>query len=337
MAAPQLTFACELETPALQELITDRVIADLVDLGAAVSLAIIDLSAGRAEVIRRLNAADVPVIAWLLLPKDQGYYFNIHNAFQADKFYDGFRAWSQAEDLRFAALGIDIEPELRDLTAFFGADRWRSLPRFLARFFQFAPLRRSRQIYTNLIARMHADGYLVESYQFPFIADERLAGTSLVQRLTGLIDLPVDREVWMLYSSFFRPNSAALLASYAPEADVVGLGITGGGVSEPGLPQFAPLSWSELERDLRLAWNWRDQIFIFSLEGCVQNGYLDRLKTFHWDAPILLPQTLQVDAWRRSLWSGLWLAEKLPLLLAGAAAAFVVLKRRRRRSFTTGA
>jgi hypothetical protein len=134
----------------------------------------------------------------------------------------------------------------------------------------------------------------------------------------------------MLYSSFYRPFSAALLASYAPEADVVGLGITGGGVNEPGLPQFAPLTWDEFERDLRLAWNWRDQLFIFSLEGCVQNGYLDRLKTFKWDAPILLPQTLQVDAWRRSLWSGLWLAEKLPLLLAGAAAVLLVLKWRRR-------
>ena len=34
------------------------------------------------------------------------------------------------------------------------------------------------------------------------------------------------------------------------EAEVVGLGITGGGFNEPGMPQFAPINWSEFERDL---------------------------------------------------------------------------------------
>ena len=48
--------------------------------------------------------------------------------------------------------------------------------------------------------------------------------------MAGLVDIEVDREVWMLYTSFVRPNGAGVLASYAPEAQSVGLGSTGGGV-----------------------------------------------------------------------------------------------------------
>jgi hypothetical protein len=58
-------------------------VADLQNLKAGVSLALMDLSAERAAVVHRLNAAGIPVTAWLALPADQGYYFNAGNAPQA--------------------------------------------------------------------------------------------------------------------------------------------------------------------------------------------------------------------------------------------------------------
>lgn len=41
------------------------------------------------------------------------------------------------------------------------------------------------------------------NYHFRLIAEERQAGSTLLQRL-ALVNVTTDREVWMLYSSFLR-------------------------------------------------------------------------------------------------------------------------------------
>ena len=83
MTLPRLTFFCELEPDPLQTLISESTITCLVDLKAHLSLGILDLSDPRAEVVKRLNSAGVPVTAWLLLPEEQGYWFNLDNVAQA--------------------------------------------------------------------------------------------------------------------------------------------------------------------------------------------------------------------------------------------------------------
>jgi hypothetical protein len=99
----------------------------------------------------------------------------------------------------------------------------------------------------------------------------------------------VDREVLMLYSSFYRPYGAAILDSYARDALSVGLGVTGGGVQIAGVVQPAFLSWEEFQRDLLIARLRTDDIHIFSLEGCVQQGFLQRMVSLDWDASPLWP------------------------------------------------
>jgi hypothetical protein len=65
-----LIFGCELQTDELQDLFSaPEVLDSLVELGASVSLGRLDLSAGRAEVVRQLNSTGVPVTTWLLLPQ----------------------------------------------------------------------------------------------------------------------------------------------------------------------------------------------------------------------------------------------------------------------------
>src|SRR5580693_5138293 len=55
---PQLNFACQMETAALQSLFSDPyLIRDLQQLNAGVTLSLIDLSPGRAQVVRQLNSA----------------------------------------------------------------------------------------------------------------------------------------------------------------------------------------------------------------------------------------------------------------------------------------
>jgi hypothetical protein len=316
MTHPKLTFFCELEIKPLQDLLQPDVVAALVDMKASLSLGILDLSPERAKVVQRLTQAGVAVNAWLLLPKEQGYWFNLRNASQAAERYRQFRDWTVEYDLRWAGIGLDIEPDINDLRTLF-TTRWRVMPEVFRRTFQYRQLKVARQTYSELVNRIRADGYRVDSYQFPFIAEERLAGSTLLQRVAGLVDLKVDREVWMLYTSFFRPNGAGLLASYAPQAQAIGLGVTGGGV-DPGFAPPPDLSWEELARDLRLAWYWCDDLHIFSLEGCVQRGFLPRLKSFAWDFPILLPESSQarVDAWRDSVRSALWVNAHLTAILA---------------------
>ena len=198
----------------------------------------------------------------------------------------------------------------------------------LPRVFHLRQMRRARTAYRALVSLIHASGYPVESYQYPLIADERRVGSTVLQRLAGVVDVSVDREVLMLYTSLLRPNGVGILASYAPEAQAIGLGVTGGGVVEPGLPTREPLTWDEFSRDLRLAWMWCDDLYIFSLEGCVEQGFLDRLGTFDWDLPILTPDAakVRVDAWRGTIQSGLWLAQRLPIILAGVAAGLLAWK-----------
>jgi len=112
----RLTFACELETDELQELFADAAVVDtLVELGAGVSLGLLDLSAERAALVRRLNDTGVPVTAWLLLPKEQGYWFNADNATQATARYVEFKAWTAKHGLRWAGIGVDIEPDFAEM------------------------------------------------------------------------------------------------------------------------------------------------------------------------------------------------------------------------------
>jgi len=327
MSNPKLSFACELEPEPLQAVLSEAVIAGLVSLQASVCLGILDLSAERAAAVRRLNAVGVPVVAWLLLPKEQGYWFNAENSGYALDRYDAFRTWTAQEGLRWSGVGLDIEPDIRDLTNLMQS-RGRMIPRLVPRLFHVRKMRQARTAYRALVALIHADGYPVESYQFPLIADERHAGSTVLQRLAGVVDVKVDREVWMLYTSFLRPYGAGMLASYAPEAQVIGLGVTGSGVVEPGLSAPAPLSWDEFARDLRLAWMWCEDLFIFSLEGCVQQGFLERLQHFTWDLPMMVPEAgkTRADAWRGTLQSGLWLVQRLPIILAGIAAGMLAWK-----------
>jgi hypothetical protein len=331
MSKPRLTFFCELEADELQALFADpALIDDLVALEARLSLGLLDLSPERAAVVRRLNEAGVPVVAWLLLPKEEGYWLNLGNATQAAARYAAFKAWTAEHSLGWAGVGIDIEPDIREMQQLLRDPR-PLLPRVLRRAFDNEGLRRAQAAYRALVAQMRADGYRVESYEFPFMVDERQAGSTLLQRLAGLVDAPADREVLMLYSSLFGPYGPGILWSYAPEAGSVGVGNTGGGVELEGMGDIAPLDWDGFSRDLRLARHWSDDVHVFSLEGCARQGFLARLKSFDWDQPVAPPLETagQVETARKALRAALWASAHPCLVLAGLIGALCLLSRLR--------
>jgi hypothetical protein len=325
---PHLTFFCELGVETLEDLFSDpSVIQDLAVLEAGVSLGILDLSPPRAKVVRRLNQAGIPVVAWLLLPIEQGYWFNLDNASQAIARYASFKRWTAEHKLHWSGVGLDIEPDIREFQGLLEKDRC-VLPALLRRALDRERLRRAQMAYTALVTQIRTDGYRADSYQLPPIVDERMAGSTLLQRLVGLVDALSDREVLMLYSSFLRPHGAAVLWSYACQADSIGVGSTGGGVDVGGLDRVPPLKWDEFARDLRFARRWTADIHIFSLEGCVKQGYLARLKAFDWQVPIQPPVEAEtrIARIRRLLRAVLW-AEAHPLLmLAGVFCIMRVLR-----------
>jgi hypothetical protein len=306
----RLTFFSELDGRALETLFSDPAVIDrLRSLDACLSLAILDFNDERAAVVRRLNRAGVPVIAWQLLPREQGYWYNMCNAPQAVTRYAEFRDWSAREGLQWSAIGIDIEPDIAELQQLLN-HKVRLLRTLLARGCGKKRLCDAREIYRSLVMRMRSDGYPVHSYEFPFMVDEQRAGSSLLRRLLGVSDVPSNKRVLMLYTSFFRPFGPAFLWSYARDAASVGVGITGGGVEMDGIDHPAPLSWEEFARDLRLAAGRCRDIHIFSLEGCVHQGFLERLQGFDWDRPIPPPRPWaeMLDIMRVALRMSLWLA-----------------------------
>jgi hypothetical protein len=268
-------------------------------------------------VVRRLNAAGIPVVGIPLLPLAEGYYFTADNAGQAAGCYQDFVAWTRRHDLVWEGVGLDVEPDARFYLQIMDCP-WGLVPMLAPRLLDRDRPARSAAAYRRLVARIRADGWRVENYQFPLIGDERQAGSNLLQRL-ALVDVSADREVWMLYSSFMQALGPGLIWAYGPRAQAIGVGTTGGGPDIPGSPQMPSLSWQELARDLRLARHFCDQILIHSLEGCVWQGFLHRLRSFDWaDVTGPPPGARAAAALRLGLRATLW-ASAHPLPVLGTA------------------
>jgi hypothetical protein len=279
LTAPFLTFFVELPGDALAALFArPEVLPFLTRGGHAVSLGMLDLTPARAEVVRRLEAAGVPVCAWLLLDPKHGYWLTADNAPEAVARYREVHAFAAEHGLKFARIGLDIEAPRAHLDQVLRDPMNAMLDRLR--------LRRSRDAiataearYRELVAEIHGHGRLVESYQFPLVLDERAAHSSLMRRVVGLVEVECDAEVLMVYRSYF---GQALVHSYCADADRIALGVTGGGVHADE-PEIEPrISFAELESDLLAAARHSRELYVFSLEGCVQNGMLDAIAAIDW-------------------------------------------------------
>jgi hypothetical protein len=200
-----------------------------------VALALADFSPQRARVVRQLNEVGVPVVAVPLLPFEEGYYITADDYPRAAKRYQEWKTWTSQEGLAWDGVGVDIEPDIRTYLKI-AQNPWDVPALLTPRLVRCNRPRRAAAAYAELIAQIRANGWPVENYQFPFIADERRAGADLFQRVAGLVDVTTDREIWMLYSSFTRSLGPALIWSYGPQAQTIAVGSTGGGPDIPGQP-----------------------------------------------------------------------------------------------------
>lgn len=276
---PQLFFFCELSGTALLRLLDRLDVLNLLATRAyGVALALPVFDDGCATATRAFNTHGIPVVAWLTLPADEGVAFNLQNYPRAAAWYQAFHAWAQANSLRFAAVGFDMEPPLSDalLVGWRGA---REVARrlWLARDNALFPA--ARAAYLELMAAARRDGYEVHAYQIPLIADDRRVGTTLLQRALDIVDLPADIEVLMcLRETTPEWFGSALIAVYGPSADALAIGSSGGGDTT--------LRWEDVRRDLLLAAAYTDIIYVATLEQCVANGHLERIAALDWGTPV---------------------------------------------------
>jgi hypothetical protein len=320
---PQLFFACELDDAPLEKLFADpALIAQLRDLDAGVALALKDFSPRRTRAVQQLNHAGIPVIAWLVLPSQQGYYLNAGNAPQAVARYRAFRQWTDENHLQWAAVGLDIEPNLSEFAAL-KSHRLSLFAAFLRRAFNGRRVTAATQEYSALIHEIQADGHKVQTYQFVILADERKSRSTVLERILGLVDVRGNDEVLMAYTSFNHHLDSALIWAYGPDAQVIAVGSTGS-TGDPQLDaRFAPLDWNELSRDLIVASHFTRVIGIYSLEGCVHQGLLTRLSGFDWNQFVTVgaDSISTVKRFRMAFQIALWIASHpfivLLLLLFG--------------------
>lgn len=311
---PHLVFAADQSTGELESMLAEPgVVADLIDLKAGIALAP-SLTVDEANLVRQLNRDGIPVTAGLTVPTEQGYYLNASNGRQAEVRFEDFEKWTTANELRWAGIGLDIEPNIQDFATLRQGRKWHLLLTLLERYFDIRRVREAKYTYRALIQEIRSDGYQVDTYQFPFIADERAVRSSVLERLTGVVDVRADREVLMLYTSFNQSLDSAMIWVYGPYAQAIAVGSTTGPTSDP---HFARLNWEEFSRDLMVANHFSHVIGVYNLEGCVRQGFLSRLKDLNWNESV----TISAESVRRAtqlrvrVQRVLWIVSNLPYFL----------------------
>lgn len=102
------------------------------------------------------------------------------------------------------------------------------------------------------------------------------------------MDVRGNDEVLMLYTSFNHALEA-MIWQYGPDAQTIAVGSTAVSSDAADNTRFPPLNWEEFFRDLMVARHFSPTLGVYSLEGCVSQGYISRLKTMDWNRPVVIP------------------------------------------------
>jgi hypothetical protein len=286
---PNLGFACcDQGIEKMQGLFDNQeVIVDLRDLHAEVAIPILDFSPERTAIVHRLNQAGIPVIAWVMLGKEQGFYLNADNAPEAAERVSRLEQWSRENGLRWTAIGLDIEPNFNEFVNL-KTHRLRLVARLVRRSFDGNRISRARHEYSELIDQIRSQGFPVQTYVMPYIPAERSVHSTLLDRMLGTADIRGDEEYVMLYTSSAREVGAGMIWSVGKDSQAISIGSTDGS-SAPG-SGVGPLNWEEFSRDLIVASHYSKYIGVYDLEGCVRQGFLPRLKTIDWSQSVTIPE-----------------------------------------------
>ena len=338
---PALFFACcDHGIVAADQLFSlPAVIPTLEKLHATLVVAVSDFSPERAQLVRRLNEAGIPLIAWVELP-GEGTYVNAGNTEQSRAAFSEFEQWSQQNGLHWRGVGLDIEPNFQEFARLRGHP-WTLARLLMRRYFDRSRVMRARDAYGHLIGDLRARGYFVQTYQLPFIVAERREHSTLLERLLGIVDVRGDQEALMVYTSYAPEVGAGMIWTLGPQAQALAVGVTEGDPTAG--PRGVPLDWQDFSRDLIVAAHFSSTVGVYNLEGCVKQGFLDRLQTMDWGQTVLIPPTMVRRArWmsraaRGAIWVGTWLPAIFSVFIVLLAGTWFWWRRRRLVRLKAGA
>ena len=334
---PQIFFACcDQGMSDMDSWVKNpEVISQLQQLYAGLAVEISDFSAERAEAVRKLNEDGIPLTAWLVMSREQGHYLNGFNAPEAAERFTQFEKWTQENELKWGAVGLDIEPNfqhLQEVHRHRGAFLWL----LTKRFFDYGQVERGRGAYRALIGRIQASGYTVQTYQMPFLAEERAVHSTLLERLFGIVDVRGNEEVLMAYSSFNHAAGGGIPLIYGPQTETLAVGTT----LDDKAAGLTALSWEEFSRDLIVAAHFSHVVGVYSLEGCIRHGFLPRMIALDWGQTVTISaeQIAAAQKFDRNLRHAIWIFSRLPYVVAVLLVVVVVLvwwrvRRRMRRAW----
>lgn len=274
---------------------TTGLITQLRDLHAFVAVAITDFSPERVSIVRTLNQEQIPAVAWIMLSSEDGVYLNAGNAPAAAARVKAFERWTSDNNLHWAAVGLDIEPDFDELSRL-SQHKWGLISTLVSRSFDGQRIERAQQSYSQIIRELQLHGITVQTYQMPYRPAERSTNTSLVDRLLGTVDVKGNIEYLMAYTNFARPIGAGMVWSLGPGEQGISIGVTDGATA-PGTGT-GPLNWNEFSRDLIVASHFTIHIGVYNLEGSVNQSFLPRLLTMDWNQSVTIP-AVQIARARR--------------------------------------
>ncbi len=239
------------------------------------------------SMLRSAARMGIPVNAWLLLPEEQGYWFNEENFAQASDYVYEFLDWIEQRHIPLEWIMFDMEMSVDKIRAMREGGLFEVVIPTLKENVDPEQYERSTQAYAELVRKVQERGYRVTAAAYPMVLDDLRDDDFEIQDAfnTPIVGVAFDEIYFMVYRSTFVQllgitPGPDLVYQYAlearqhfGEAGVIALGIVGtiGMVSEEGYTEPA-----QLAVDIAAARaGGSARVYIFSLDGMLATGALD--------------------------------------------------------------
>lgn len=229
----------------------------------------------------------VPIIAWLLLSEEEGYWFSEENLEAARTQTYAFLDWIEEGQIPLEWLMLDMEMSLEKTRKLEEGDLNGVIIPMLQANLDPEAFASATQAYAEFVGDLKQRGYKVSAAAYPFILDDLLDEDSEIQDAfnTPIEGVGFDEIYFMAYRTSFANllgmmPGPYIVYEYAMEAKaafgnrgVIGLGIIGdiGQISDEGYTE--PEQLAEDIAAARAGGN--ERVFIFSLDGMNAVGPLD--------------------------------------------------------------
>lgn len=182
-----------------ENILTEEVCGALAERHWGIAIATCDFSEGTTKLVQWMNQnfSDVPIVAWLVLPHEQGYWTNEENLEATDARLGDLINWVADNDLAIKGIGFDVELPVQwsaqALKKGIGGYALAVLRRRWEKLYQ-ADKRgeKPNQQFSYIVGRAKGQGIPTEAYTMP----------KPLSSFLGLFEPEgVDREFTMVYTS----------------------------------------------------------------------------------------------------------------------------------------